>query len=113
MAESQLTVSLEPHLINYLRALHHVLPSNLGERLVEYVPSSADSPVRPDGLESHILLHDLSRWTLTLKGTEALEKSGLALRAGTKASPEKHFPTSPGRVTDCRGNTRQIAQEGR
>jgi hypothetical protein len=108
MVESQLTVSLEPHLVDRLQALHPALPSNLGERLAEYVSSSADSsaPASTPVTDSipHTLLHDLSRWTRTPEGTEALEKRGLdasdysmiALLAGTKTSPEKHFPTPAG-----------------
>jgi TMEM199 family protein len=100
MADPSLTVSLEPHLVDHLRAVLPVLPKDhgLSERLVVVTREPLPSSV------SYSLLSDLSRWTRTPSGTAALKDASLdehdysmvSLLAGTRAAPEKHFPTPAG-----------------
>jgi hypothetical protein len=105
MPDSALAVSLETHLLDRLRAVRSTLPRELGEQVAEYTTShvGASSPVETRSIP-HALLHNVSRWARSAEGTRELEARGLdvkdysmiALLAGTKTSPEKHFPTPVG-----------------
>jgi hypothetical protein len=100
MADPSLTVSLEPHLADRLRGLLPVLPKDhdLNQRL-----SVVNCDPLPPSI-SYTLLSDLSKWTRTPSGTAALEDASLdehdygmiALLAGTRTAPEKHFPMPAG-----------------
>jgi hypothetical protein len=100
MADPSLTVSLEPHLVERLRAVLPALP--VDKDLHARLSVISDDPV-PSSI-TYSLLVDLSRWARTPAGSAALRSASLdesdysmiALLAGTRSAPEKHFPMPAG-----------------
>ena len=88
---SDLTVSLESHLLDALTPLVPILPPNLRERLSAELTRSE---VR------YSILSELSQWSRSEDGTAALKSIDLdplsytmvSLLAGTRTSPSKSFP---------------------
>lgn len=90
-SNADLTVSLEPHLLDVLRRVHPIVPGTLQERLSSELPRS----------EIHyVLLSDVSKWSRSDAGLEALKAkdidpasySMISLLAGTVTSPSKKLP---------------------
>jgi TMEM199 family protein len=98
--ETDLNVSLEPHLEASLRALSPLLTPPLSTTLEPYLSTPPPQTI------PHSLLSQLSRWTRTDVSKPLLESAGLnlgdytmlSLLAGTKTSPEKTFPKYDSRV---------------
>ena len=88
---SDLTVSLEPHLLDSLTPLIPLVPTVLHEKLSEDL-------TRPE--ISYLLLLQVSQWSRTEDGATALKSVDLdplsytmvSLLAGTRTSPSKSFP---------------------
>ncbi|OSX62387.1 hypothetical protein POSPLADRAFT_1181499 [Postia placenta MAD-698-R-SB12] len=100
-SESELTVSLEPHLVDVLKPLPHLLPASISSRLSPFL--SDDS--LPASTIPYALLSAISSWSRSAEGTRALQEhstslkpsdySMIALLAGTRTSPDKKFPHIP------------------
>lgn len=101
MADNErLNVSLEPHLQDALASIHDLTPPKLAEDLAPYLSSERD-PTTVDVIP-YPLLQKISRWSQTLEGTKILQGCSpqldpqsytmISLLAGTRTSPEKHFP---------------------
>lgn len=104
---SELNVSLEPHLAETLRPLVSLLPEELASQLIavlaDNVPSQnlAKNPDVP-ALIPHSLLSAVSLWARSPSGLSQLSSqnppldphgySMVALLAGTRTSPERKFP---------------------
>jgi len=96
----RLNVSLEPHLQDALASIHDLTPPKLAEDLAPYLSSERD-PTTVDVIP-YPLLQKISRWSQTLEGTKTLQGCSpqldpqsytmISLLAGTRTSPEKHFP---------------------
>jgi TMEM199 family protein len=96
-----LSVSLEPHLIEILRPLLDTVPAPLSAELSHFLSettsSSSSTPTIP-----HALLLSISRWARTEEATTALRSKNppldplaynmISLLAGTRTSPDKKFP---------------------
>lgn len=97
---AKLNVSLEPHLRDALTALSRILPEDTSQQLTLHLSSEADTKVVP--VISYELIHKISRWCQTPDGKTALQACSppldpqsytmVSLLAGTRTSPEKHFP---------------------
>ncbi|VDB88658.1 unnamed protein product [Peniophora sp. CBMAI 1063] len=98
---TELDVSLEPELLNSLNDIHSLVPDDLASRLTSALESSP-----PSGKTRTIpypLLLDVSKWTRTDSGREALSKDSLreadytmiSLLAGTRTAPNRRFPLPP------------------
>lgn len=93
--QSQLNISLEPHIVSTLRPLLPLLPSALSEELISVIskPPSATIP--------YVTLQAISQWCRSLDGEKKLkshspaldlhEYSMISLLAGTTTSPERKF----------------------
>jgi len=96
-----LTISLEPHLIEILRPLIDTIPPSLSAELSpllsETASWSSSTPTIP-----YALLLSISRWARTEEAARAFESKNppldpqtynmIALLAGTRTSPDKKFP---------------------
>jgi hypothetical protein len=96
-----LSVSLEPHLIEILRPLLDTIPASLSASLSpllsETTSSSSSTPTIP-----YALLLSISRWARTEEAARALRSKNppldpltynmVSLLAGTRTSPNKKFP---------------------
>lgn len=96
-----LSVSLEPHLIEILRPLLDTIPASLSAELSpllsETTSSSSPIPTIP-----YTLLLSISRWVRTEEAARALRSKSppldpiaytmVSLLAGTRTSPDKKFP---------------------
>jgi len=96
----KLNVSLEPHLREALAALLQVLPEETSHQLASCLLSETNAIVGP--LIPYELILNISRWCQTTDGMAALRACSppldsqsytmVSLLAGTRTSPEKHFP---------------------
>ncbi|KAF8889373.1 hypothetical protein BD779DRAFT_1439437 [Infundibulicybe gibba] len=94
---SELNISLEPHLLESLKVLPLNLPSNLADLLGPYIG------INPPATIPYSTLRAISTWSRTEAGVQALRKSSppldpskytmISLLAGTTTSPERKFPT--------------------
>ncbi len=96
-----LTISLEPHLIEVLRPLIDTIPApfsaELSPLLSETASWSSSTPTIP-----YTLLLSISRWAQTEDAARAFKSKNppldpqtynmIALLAGTRTSPDKKFP---------------------
>ena len=96
-----LSVSLEPHLIEILRPLVGAIPAPLSAELSPLLSattsSSSSTPTIP-----YTLLLSISRWVRTDEAARALKSKNppldplaynmVSLLAGTRTSPDKKFP---------------------
>ncbi|KAF8498655.1 hypothetical protein F5888DRAFT_1690746 [Russula emetica] len=96
-----LSVSLEPHLIEILRPLLDTIPAPLSAELSplvsETTSSSSSTPTIP-----HAILLSISRWARTEEAARSLRSKNppldplaynmISLLAGTRTSPNKKFP---------------------
>lgn len=104
-----LTVSLEPHLVETLRRVQTRLPPSLADKLGPYISSSQAQPQFSSSeipTIPYTLLHNLSQWTRSSSGLSSLKNppsptlpaldpsdySMISLLAGTKTSPNRRFP---------------------
>ncbi|KAF9221390.1 hypothetical protein BS17DRAFT_785308 [Gyrodon lividus] len=101
-SSNKLNVSLEPHLLDTLMPLLGLLPMELSEELALYLLSEQNvggtTPVIPYGC-----IQRVSKWCRTSDGRQTLQSSSpplnpqsyttVSLLAGTRTSPEKHFPS--------------------
>ncbi|KAH7890704.1 hypothetical protein F5I97DRAFT_1923195 [Phlebopus sp. FC_14] len=96
----KLNVSLEPHLLDLLTPLVGILPTELSDELAAIVSSEktgSSTPVIP-----YDVVQKISKWSRTSSGMRALQSCSppldphsyttVSLLAGTRTSPEKHFP---------------------
>lgn len=96
----KLNVSLEPHLRDALAALLRILPEETTQQLTPHLSSKVKATVVP--LIPYELILKISRWCRTTDGKAALQACSppldpqsytmVSLLAGTRTSPEKHFP---------------------
>lgn len=96
----RLNVSLEPHLRAVLLSVHDLTPPELAKDLAPYLSSETD-PTNVSVIP-YTLVQKVSRWSQTPEGTKALQGCSpqldsqaytmISLLAGTRTSPEKHFP---------------------
>ena len=96
----KLNVSLEPHLRDVLAALLHVLPEETSQQLAPCLSSETSTTVVQ--VIPYELILKISRWCRTADGRAALQACSppldpqsytmISLLAGTRTSPEKHFP---------------------
>jgi hypothetical protein len=99
-----LNVSLEDHTMKSLKPLTSLLPEELRSQLstlLDRPVQAATAPAIP-----HALLRSISGWARSDQGRGALgshepklnprDYDMIALLAGTKTSPEKHFPATSG-----------------
>lgn len=97
---SELNISLEPHLRDVLAPLVRILPEETTQQLTSRLSPESNAiavPVIP-----YELILKISRWCQTLDGKAALQTCSppldpqsytvVSLLAGTRTSPEKHFP---------------------
>ena len=99
---ANLTVSLEPHLIEILQPLVGTIPAPLSAELSQLLSQTASSS---SPTISYALLQSISRWARTEEAAEAfgsktppldpLAYNMVALLAGTRTSPNKRFPQMP------------------
>ena len=97
-----LSVSLEPHLIEILRPLLDSIPAPLSTELSPLLSEAASSSTPTI---SYALLRSISRWTRTEEAARAFRSKNppldplaynmVALLAGTRTSPDKKFPQLP------------------
>ena len=95
MSNADLQISLEPHLIDALRPLLHIVSPDLAEKLTPYVHPSPSSAI------PYSVLLAVSQWSRTIDGVAALGASLLpldpqaysmvSLLAGSTTSPEGKF----------------------
>ncbi|KAK1232735.1 hypothetical protein PQX77_004133 [Marasmius sp. AFHP31] len=93
-SSSQLSISLETHLVEVLRPLVSLLPPSQRAQLAPYV----SSPSRPS--IPYALVHSISQWARSSAGNQALRSTDLnpndysmiALLAGSKTSPGSKLP---------------------
>ena len=101
MADSErLNVSLEPHLQDALASIQDLTPPKLADDLAPYLASERDPTTV--GVIPYTILQKVSRWSQTSEGTKILQGCSpqldpqsytmISLLAGTRTSPEKHFP---------------------
>lgn len=97
----KLNVSLEPHLRDALTALLRILPEETSQQLTLRLSSGVNAAVVP--VIPYELILKISRWCQTTdSGKAALQACSppldprsytmVSLLAGTRTSPEKHFP---------------------
>ncbi|KAI6044245.1 hypothetical protein EDC04DRAFT_2561716 [Pisolithus marmoratus] len=101
MTKDRLNVSLETHLRETLVAIQKITPAELSDDLAPYVSSDEQSSARV-AVIPYDVLQRVSKWTRTPEGTKALQDcsppldpqsySMVSLLAGSRTSPEKHFP---------------------
>ena len=111
-----LSVSLEPHLIEILRPLVNTIPAPLSAELSPLLLETASSPTTPT--ISYALLQSISRWARTEEAARALRSKDppldplaynmVALLAGTRTSPDKKFPQLPHSSTRIESAARDI-----
>jgi TMEM199 family protein len=99
---SNLTVSLEPHLIEILQPLVGTIPAPLSAELSTLLSQTASSS---SPTISYALLQSISRWARTEEAARALGSKTppldplaynmVALLAGARTSPNKKFPQMP------------------
>ncbi|KAF8449098.1 hypothetical protein L210DRAFT_3609530 [Boletus edulis BED1] len=97
---AKLNVSLEPHLQDTLMALLRILPEETCQQLTPHLSPETNTTVVP--LIPYELILQISRWCQTTDGKAALRACSppldpqsytmVSLLAGTRTSPEKHFP---------------------
>ncbi|KAF8845196.1 hypothetical protein BDN67DRAFT_552089 [Paxillus ammoniavirescens] len=97
----KLNVSLEPHLLETLIPLQGLLPTELSDELTSYLSSGQNA--RPTPIISYECIQRVSRWCRTSDGRKSLQSCSppldpqsytmVSLLAGTRTSPEKHFPS--------------------
>ncbi|KAF8557776.1 hypothetical protein OG21DRAFT_1456936 [Imleria badia] len=95
-----LNVSLEPHLRDALVVLLRILPEETSQQLTSRLSSEEKTAVVP--VIPYELILKISRWCQTTNGKAALQACSppldpqsymmVSLLAGTRTSPEKHFP---------------------
>ncbi|KAJ8094655.1 hypothetical protein PM082_010661 [Marasmius tenuissimus] len=93
-SSSQLSISLETHLVEVLRPLVSLLPPSQRAQLAPYVSSPSRSSI------PYALLQSISQWTRSSAGNQALRSTDLnpndysmiALLAGSKTSPASKLP---------------------
>ncbi len=96
-----LSVSLEPHLVDILRPLVDTVPTPLSAELSPLLSETASSSSSTP-LISYALLLSISRWARTEEAARALRSRDppldplaynmVSLLAGTRTSPDKKFP---------------------
>ena len=96
----KLNVSLEPHLRDALTALLRILPEETSRQLTPRLSPAMNATVVP--VIPYELILEISRWCQTANGKAALQAYSppldpqsytmVSLLAGTRTSPEKHFP---------------------
>ncbi|KAI0041051.1 hypothetical protein FA95DRAFT_1565773 [Auriscalpium vulgare] len=101
MANSDLNISLEPHLADALRDILPLLPDSLSKEVSRALSSAADAS-NPSPTVPYDVLAAVSRWARTPAGIEALSAhtpppdagayTMVALLAGTRSAPDKKFP---------------------
>lgn len=114
MLPAPLNVALESHSVEKLISLLPILPQELAGQLAPYVDKPPTSSPMP-----YSLVFNISRWTRTPEGRAALANASpslpatdyemIALLAGARTSPEKHFPLPPGGGWDAR--QRELTRE--
>ncbi|KAI9461488.1 hypothetical protein HD554DRAFT_2206739 [Boletus coccyginus] len=97
----KLNVSLEPHLREALAALLLILPAETSQQLASRLSSETKATVLGQLIPYELIL-SISRWCQTTDGKAALQTCSppldsqsytmVSLLAGTRTSPEKHFP---------------------
>lgn len=97
----KLNVSLEPHLREALAALLLILPAETSQQLASRLSSETKATVLGPLIPYELIL-SISRWCQTTDGKAALQACSppldsqsytmVSLLAGTRTSPEKHFP---------------------
>ncbi|EGN96578.1 hypothetical protein SERLA73DRAFT_140198 [Serpula lacrymans var. lacrymans S7.3] len=97
----ELNISVEPHLIKVLQPLPSLLPRAIAAQLSPYINDAEKRPPSTHTIPYSLLLQ-ISQWSRTSSGLEALQKntppldqasySMIVLLAGTRTSPEKRFP---------------------
>ncbi|KZV72207.1 hypothetical protein PENSPDRAFT_604659 [Peniophora sp. CONT] len=105
---TELDVSLEPELLTSLDSILPLIPEDLASRLTSALESSP-TPGKTRTIPYPLLL-DLSKWTRTDSGREALSKKSLretdytmiSLLAGTRTAPNRRFPLPPKPESDGR-----------
>ena len=110
-----LSVSLEPHLIEILRPLVNTIPAPLSAELSPLLSETSSSTT---STISYALLQSISRWARTEEAARALRSKGppldplaynmVALLAGTRTSPDKKFPQLPHSSTRIESAARDI-----
>lgn len=98
---AELDVSLEPELLNALNEIHPLLPEDVASRLTSVLESSP--PSGKARTVPYTLLLDVSKWTRTDPGREAISNKSLresdyamiSLLAGTRTAPNRRFPPPP------------------
>ena len=100
MPADKLNVSLEPHLRDALTALFRILPEDTSQQLNTHLSAEADATAVP--VIPYKLILKISSWCQTSNGKAALQGCSppldpqsytmVSLLAGTRTSPEKHFP---------------------
>jgi hypothetical protein len=111
-----LSVSLEPHLIEILRPLVDTVPAPLSADLSPLLSETASCSSTPT--ISYALLQSVSRWARTEEAARALRSKNppldplaynmVALLAGTRTSPDKKFPQLPHSPTRVESAARDI-----
>ncbi|KAG6331271.1 hypothetical protein ID866_7816 [Astraeus odoratus] len=96
-----LNVSLETHLREALALIRGIAPADLSNDLAPYVSSEQTTTTAVPTIPYDILQR-VSKWSQTPEGTKSLQDCSpsldpqsytmVALLAGTRTSPEKHFP---------------------
>ena len=97
---ANLNVSLEPHLRDALTAVVRILPEETSLQLTTRLSSETTTTAIP--VIPYELILKISRWCQTTDGKAALQAFSspldpqsytmISLLAGTRTSPEKHFP---------------------
>lgn len=108
--DEDLTVSLEPHLLETLRNVHSRLPTPLADKLVPYAfsPSSSENKSSTSKIPTipYQILLTLSQWARSPAGSSSLKDppapdmpaldpadyTMISLLAGTTTSPNRRFP---------------------
>jgi len=103
ITKSDLTISLESHLVDTLKPLQTLLPPPLASELAIHLTASgseSSSPTIP-----YSLLTSISSWARTSEGKQTLRACNpelnpsdytmISLLAGTRTSPDRKFPVVP------------------
>jgi hypothetical protein len=114
--QPNLSVSLEPHLVETLRPLVDTIPAPLSAELSPLLSETATSSTPTI---SYALLQSISRWTRSEEAASALRSKNppldplaynmVALLAGARTSPDKKFPQLPHPSTRFESAARDIS----
>ena len=95
---TDLSISLEPHLLEALKPLESLLPESLSNKLKPYLEPATSAQSVPS--IPYSLLHTIAQWSRTAEGIASMKFQNLSphaytmvsLLAGTTTSPERKFP---------------------